>query len=212
MKAITLACFSCLALVTLQVLGQTAKNDFLIVIEGVKCSVNAYKPKAPIVFEPIVAQDSLPASQLIVAIMLSNSDISSHMKDERISAFFEAKLDVDRIKKFRSAMKGAFNSPLSSTADNPWKGVKYSINQAFEVESEKGKFLVYQLMSQGEKNVGGKVTSSLRNVAGKWFIGADESEEIEDFRLSLSKLVPAEFAKLHQASSIEALPFEDLLK
>ena len=81
-----------------------------------------------------------------------------------------------------------------------------------EIDSEKGRFLVYQLMSQGGKNVGGEITSSLRNVAGKWSIGADETEGIENFRLSLLKLVPAEFAKRHQAAQIEALPFEDLLK
>ena len=109
-------------------------------------------------------------------------------------------------------MKAAYNSTLPSTTTNPWKGVRYSISQAFEVESEKGKFLVYQLMPQGGKDVGGDVTSSLRNVAGKWSVGADKTEGIEDFRLSLLKVVPAEFAKLHKLSSIELLPFEDLLK
>lgn len=212
MKSITFACFSCLCLLTLQVVGQPAKNEFPIVIEGVKCSVKAYKPIAPVVFEPIVDKDSLPKSELIIAIMLSKSDISSYMSDEEIFVFFEPKLGVDKIQKFRAAMKEAFNFTLPSTATKPWIGVKYSINQAFEVESEKGKFLVYQLMSQGGKDVGGEVTSSLRNVAGKWSIGADEFEGIEDFRLSLLKLVPAEFAKLHQASQIETLPFKDLLK
>jgi hypothetical protein len=209
MKSITFACFSCLCLLTLQALGQPAKNEFPIVIEGVKCSVKAYKPTAPIVFELIVDKDSLPQSELIIAIMLSHSDISSYMSDEEISVFFGPKLGVDKIQKFRAVMKEAVNFTFPSTDTKPWIGVKYSINQAFEVESEKGKFLVYQLISQGGKDVGGAVTSSLRNVAGKWSIGADESE---DFQLYLSKLVPAEFAKLHQASQIEALPFEDLLK
>jgi hypothetical protein len=211
MKSITLACLSCLALLTFQAAGETGKNEFPMVIEGIKCSVKAYKPTSPIVFDLMVDKDFRPKSQLILAIMLSNSDISSYMSDEEISVFFEPKLSVDRVQKVRSAMK-AYNWTLPSTTTNPWKGVRYSISQAFEVDSEKGKFLVYQLMPQGGKDVGGDLTSSLRNVAGKWSIGADKSEGVEDFRLSLSKLVPAEFAKLHQASQIEALPFEDLLK
>ena len=77
MKSITFACFSCHCLLTLQALGQPAKNEFPIVIEGVKCSVKAYKPTAPIVFELILDKDSLPKSELIIAIMLSHSGISS---------------------------------------------------------------------------------------------------------------------------------------
>jgi len=172
----------------------------------------AYKPKAPIVFEPLVDKDFRPKSQLIVAIMLSNSDISSYMSDEEISAFFEPKLGGDRVQKLRSAMKAAFNWTLPSTTTNPWKGVKYSISQAFGVDSEKGKFLVYQLTPQGGKNISGELTGNIKNVAGKWSIGAEKNETTDSFRLSILKLVPAEFAKLNQASSIEALPFEDLLK
>ena len=129
MKSITLACLSCLALLSFQVTGQPAKNEFPIVIEGVKCSVKAYKPKAPIVFEPLVDNDSLPKSQIIIAIMLSKSDISSYMSDEELFKFTGAKLDKEA--------------------------------------AEQG---------------------------------------------SMVKLVPAEFAKLHEASSVETLPFEDLLK
>jgi hypothetical protein len=212
MKPITFACLSCLCLLTFQVAGQPAKNEFSIVIEGIKCSVKAYKPTVPIVFEPLVDKDSLPKSPIVVAIMLTHSDISSYMSDEEIVEFTGARFDKKAAEQHRSRMKKMYEMTGPTAADNPWKGVKYSIQQAFEVESEKGKFLVYQLISQGGKDVGGAVTSSLRNVAGKWSIGADESEGIEDFRLSLLKLVPAEFAKLHQASQIEALPFEDLLR
>lgn len=211
MKFIALACFSWLVLLTSQAAGQPAKNEFSIVVDGVKCTVSAYKPKAPIVFEPLVDKDFRPKFRLIVAIMLPNSDISSYMSDEEISEFFEPKLSVDRVSNFRAAMKAAFNPTLPSVT-NPWKEVKYSISQAFEVESEKGKFLVYQLAPQGGKDISGELTSSIKNVAGKWSIGAENCEAIESFRLSILKLVPAEFAKINQASSIEILPFEDLLK
>ena len=212
MKSITLACLSCLALLTFRAAGETAKNEFPMVIEGVKCSVKAYKPKASIVFEPLVDKDFRPKSQLILAIMLSKSDVSSYMSDEEISVFFEPKLSVDRVQKLRSEMKAAFNWTLPSTNTNPWTGVKYSISQTFEVESEKGKFLVYQLTQQGGQNTNNQSTSSLKNVAGKWSIGSEKSEAAENFRLSLAKLVPSEFEKLHEASSVEALPFEDVLK
>ncbi len=211
MKFIPFACLSYLALLTFQAAGEPAKNEFPMMVEGVNCSVKAYKPTAPIVFELIVDKDSLPKSQLIVAIMLSHSDISSYMSDEEISVFFEPKLGVDKIQKFRAAMKEAVNFTLPSTDTRPWIGVKYSINQAFEVESENGRFIVCQLTQQGGQNQNGQTTFSLRNVAGKWSPGADESERIESFRLSLVKLVPAEFAKLRQSSAIEALPFENLL-
>ncbi len=211
MKSITLACFSCFTSLFCQASAEPAKNEFPMVIEGVKCSVKAYKPTSPIVLDLMVDKDFRPKSQLILAIMLAHSDISSYMSDEEISVFFEPKLSVDRVQKVRSAMK-VYNWTLSSTTTNPWKGVRYSISQAFEVDSEKGKFLVYQLMPQGGKDVGGHLTSSLRNVAGKWSVGGDKTEGIEDFELSLLKVVPAEFAKMHTASSIEALPFEDLLK
>jgi len=46
MKSITLACLFYLCLLTFQAAGEPAKNEFPIVIEGVKCSVKAYKPFA----------------------------------------------------------------------------------------------------------------------------------------------------------------------
>jgi len=43
MKSITPACWCCLALLTFQVAGQPAKNEFPIIIEDVKCTVKAYQ-------------------------------------------------------------------------------------------------------------------------------------------------------------------------
>ena len=212
MKSITLACLSCLALLTFQVTGQPAKNEFPIVIEGVKCSVKAYKPKAPIVFEPLVDKDSLPKSQIIIAIMLSKSDISSCMSDEEIFKFTGAKIDKEQAPKHRSMMKKMSETTGPTAADNPWKGMKYVVDQAFIVESEKRKFLVYQLSTQGAKDISGTLSGSIKNVAGTWMIGGEKGDEGQKFQGSMVKLVPAEFAKLHEASSVETLPFEDLLK
>lgn len=43
-------------------------------------------------------------------------------------------------------------------------------------------------------------------------IGGEKGEEGQKFQRSMVKLVPAEFTKLQEASSVESLPFENLLK
>ena len=212
MKFLTSACLSWLGFMSALAENQPSKNDFPMVIEGVKCSVKAYKPNAPVILEPLVDKDSLPKSQIIIAIMLSHSDISSYMSDEEIFEFSGAKYDKKEAQNYRDRMKKMYELTGSSAADNPWKGVKYVVDQAFVIESGKGKFLVYQLSTLGVKNIGGKLTSSLKNVAGIWTVGGGKDEEGQKFQRSLLELVPAEFAKLHKLSSIELLPFEDLLK
>jgi hypothetical protein len=212
MKSITFACLSCLCLLTFQVAGQPAKNEFLIVIEGVKCSVKAYKTTTPIVLDPLVNKDSLPKSSIIIAIMLSKSDISSYMSDEELFKFTGTKLDKEAADQHRSRMKKMYELTSANAAENPWKGMKYVLEDGFVVESEKGKFLVYQLSTQGVKDMNGKLSGSIKNVAGTWMIGGEKGDEGQKFKRSMLELVPAEFAKLHQASSIEPLPFEDLLK
>ena len=212
MKTIALAYLSCLGLLTAQATSQPAKNEFSMEIESVKCQVKAYRPTTPIVFDPMVDKDFHPKSQLVLAIMLNNSDISSYMSDEEISGFFEAKLTADKIQKLRSALKEVYESaPSSSASSSVWKGMKYVIDQAFLVESEKGKFLVYQLKPEGGSGNNGKLTCSVKNVAGKWSIGRDKSEAGEKFQLSMMHLVPAEFEKLRKESSVEPLPLEALL-
>jgi hypothetical protein len=212
MKSITLACLSCLTLLTFQATGEPAKNEFPIVIEGVACSVKAYKATAPIVLEPLVNKGSLPKSQIIIAIMLSNSDISSYMSDEEISEFIGVKLDKEIAEQHRSKMKKMYELTGSAASDNPWKGMKDMLENGFVVESEKGKFFVYQLSTLGIKNTSGKSYGSIKNVAGTWMIGGEKDEDGQKLQKSMLHIVPAEFAKLHQASSIEALPLEDLLK
>ncbi len=205
MKTIALAYLSCLGLLTAQAISQPAKNEFSMEIEGVKCLVKAYRPTTPIVFEPMVDKDFRPKSQLVLAIMLTHSDISSYMSDEEIFALVRAKPDKELAQKHRSMMKTMFDATGTSAADNPWKG-KYVVDQALVVESEKGKFLVYQLTTQG-----GKLTESLKNVAGKWLIGGEDGDAGRNFQKSILELVPAEFAKRHKASSVEPLPLEVLL-
>ena len=144
--------------------------------------------------------------------MLTNSDISSYMSDEEVSKFTGARLEKEVAEQNRARMKKMYELTGPTAADNPWKGMKYVLVQAFVVESEKGKFLVYQLSTQGVKDMNGKLSGSIKNVAGTWMIGGEKCDEGQKFQRSMLELVPAEFAKLHPASSIEPLPFEDLLK
>lgn len=212
MKSITLACFSCFALLTFQAAGESAPNEFPIVIEGVKCVVKAYKASTPIILEPLVNKDSLPKSQIITAIMLSKSDISSYMGDEELSKFTGVKLEKEAGVQHRTNMKKMYEPTGPTAADNPWKGMKYVFDQAFVVDSLNGKLLVYQLSTEGAKDISGKLSGSIKNIAGRWMVGGEKGDDWQKFQRSMLELVPAEFAKLHQAAQIEALPLEDLLK
>lgn len=212
MKSIALACLSCLCLLTFQVTGQPAKNEFPLVIEGVKCLVKAYRPTSPMILEPMVNKDSLPKSQVMIAIMLTKSDISSYMSDEEISKVTGAKLDKEQSQKLRSSMKKMYELTGPSAAENPWKGMKHVVDQAFIVESERGKFLVYQLSTQGVKEITGITTGSIKNVSGTWTISGEKGDEGQNFEKSMLELVSAEFTKLHEAINLESLPLEELLK
>ena len=212
MKTTVLAVLSYLGLLTLQILGQSVKNEFPIVIEGVSCKVTAYRPQTPIVFEPMVAKDFHPKSQLLLAIMIGNSDIGYYLSDEEIFETMGLKVDKEKAQEYRESVKKMYEVSGPNAEENPWKGMKYVLDQAFVVESEKGKFLVHQLSTQGGKRISGKVYGSVKQVNGKWSIGGEKSEAGKKFQYSMVKLVPHEFTKLHEASSVEPLPLEDLLK
>lgn len=212
MKTITLAFLYCLSLLSAQAGSEPAKNEFPMVIEGVKCQIKAYQPASPIVIEPMVEKDFRPKSQLMLAIMLTHSDISSYMTDEAIFEIVRAKSDKEAAQKHRSAMKKRYEMTGPSAADNPWKGMKYVVDSVFTVESEMGKFLVYQLATQGGKDINGTLSGSVKNVDGKWMIGGEKSDEGKKFQKSIVELVPAEFAKLHEASSINPQPMDVLLQ
>jgi hypothetical protein len=209
MKSIILACLSCLALLTFQADAETAKNEFPIVIEGVKCSVKAYRPTTAIILEPLVDKNSLPKSDIIIAIMLTNSDISSHMSDDEVSKFTGTKLEKDQIEQHRVRMREVWGLTGPNAAESYWKGVNFEIGNGFIVDSEMGKFLVYELSAKGKK---GATTGSIIHVDGRWVFHREKDDKSQRFQSSMLQLVPAEFAKLHEASSVEALPFEDLLK
>lgn len=212
MKTIALAFLSCLSLLTAQAEREPAKNEYSMVIEGVKCQVKAYQPTSPIVIEPLVEKDFRPKSQLILAIMLTHSDITTYMTDEEIFEIVGAQVDKEKAQKHRSAMKKMFEPTGPSAADNPWKGMKYVVDQAFVVESGNDKFLVYQLATQGGKDLNGKLYGSVKNVAGKWTVGGEKTDAGKAFQKAIVELVPKEFAKLHEASTIEVLSMDVLLK
>lgn len=212
MKFIALACLVWLALLTFSVAGESPKHEFPIVIEGVKCRVTPYKPTTPIILDPLVAKDFRPKSQLILAILLTKSDISSHLSDEELIKFSGGKFDKEALEQHRSRMKEMYALTGPAAADNPWKGMKYAVEQTFLVESERGKFLVYQLSTHGAKDISGKLSGSIKNIDGTWIIGGEKSEEGQKFQGAMVQLVPQEFDKLNQTSSIESLPLDDLFK
>jgi hypothetical protein len=212
MKTIALAFLSSMSFLNAQVADHPAKNEFSMVIEGEKCLIKAYKPATPIIIEPLINKESIPKSPLLIAIMLTHSDISSYMSDEELFKFTGAKLDHEAAEQQRSKMRKWVESTGPAAEDNPWKGMKYVIEQAFVVESEKGVFLIYQLSPQGGKDISGKLSGSIKNVAGAWMIGGEKGDEGKNFQGSMVQLVPAEFAELSDKSPIEPLPLEDLLK
>jgi len=188
-----------------------------MVIEGVSCLIKVYQPSSPLGFDPMVKKDSLPKSQLITSIMLTNSDISSHMSDEDLSKYMETASIVEEAKKaefeeFRAGMKKMYALTGPDAEENPWKGMKHVIDQIFIVESETGKFLIYQMSTEGAKEIKGKRFGSRKYVDGKWLIGDGKSSKDQKFKMSLMELVPKEFTKLRESAPIASLPLEDLLR
>ena len=188
-----------------------------MVIEGVSCLVKVYQPSSPLGFDPMVKKDSLPKSQLITSIMLTNSDISSHMSDEDLSRYMRTDLIAEETKKaefekFRAGMKKMYALTGPDAEENPWKGMKQVVDQIFIVESETGKFLVYQMSTAGAKEIKGKSFGSRKSVDGTWLIGDGKNSKDQKFKMSLMELVPKEFAKLRESSAIASLPLEDLLR
>lgn len=212
MKSIMLVYLSCLCLLTFQAAGQAAKNEFPLVIEGVSCQVKAYQATTPVILEPMVDQDFRPKSQLILAIMLTKTDISSHMSNEELIKLTGSRFDEEAVELHRSRMKKMAEMTGPAAADNPWKGMKYVVEQAFLVESERGRFLVYQLSTQGAKDVTGKLIGSIESVDGRWVIGGEKDDVGEKFQRAMLQLVPEEFEKMRVESSLESLPLEDLLE
>jgi hypothetical protein len=76
-----------------------------------------------------------------------------------------------------------------------------------------GKYLVYQLSSQGTKEViGGSVYSVRKYEDGRWVMGGTKDEMIDKFKQSLTLKIPNEFKKLQEQSAVATLPLEDLLE
>jgi hypothetical protein len=217
MKTIALTILSCSNLLFAQAVPQVTKNEFPIVIEGVNCVVKVYKPVEPIIFDPLVNKDTLPKSQMIQSIMLTKSDISSYMNDEELSKFIESELLKEDSKKedleeFRASMKKMYALTGPNAEENPWKGMKYSLDQVFIIESKLGKYLGYQLSPQGTKEANGHVYSIRNHKDDRWVMGETKDETIDKFEQSLTLMIPKEFEKLQKESGVAALPLEDLLK
>lgn len=217
MKIIALALLSLSSLLLAQAKPQATKNEFPIVIEGVNCVVKAYKPVEPIIYDPIVNKDALPKSQMIKSIMLTNSDITSHLSDEDLAKYMKSVLVDENEKqaerdKIRNGMKKMYAETAADAEDNPRRGMKFGITQVFIVESDLGKYLVYQIAVSGGKDMSGRLTGSRIFSDGLWLMGGDKDAKTKDFKLSMLENIPKEFDRLQKESAVVALPLEDLLK
>lgn len=193
------------------------KNQFTTRIEDVDCVVKAFSPTEPIVFSMLVNKDALPKSQLMISIMLDSSDITSYMTDEEIDKnvktdlFDPADMKV-KYEQMRAGMKKRSELTGPDAEDNPWKGMKYALDQVFIIESKLGKYLVYQLSPQGTKEANGHLYGIRKHEDGRWVMGGTKDETIEKFKQSLTSMIPKEFEKLQKESAVATLPLEDLLK
>ncbi|MCE2961060.1 MAG: hypothetical protein ACK46A_12535 [Akkermansiaceae bacterium] len=216
MKSIALVFLVISSLLFVQA-AEPGQNQFTTKIEDVDCVVKAYSPLEPIVFSMLVNKDSLPKSQLMISIMLTNSDITSYMTDEMISQnvktdrFDKADLKAE-YEKMRAGMKKRSELTGPDAEDSPWKGMKYALDQVFIIESKLGKYLVYQLSPQGTKEVNGRVYSIRKHEDGRWLMSGTKDETIDKFKQSLTSMIPKEFEKLQKESAVATLPLEELLK
>jgi hypothetical protein len=166
----------------------------------------------------LVNKDSLPESQLMISIMMTSSDITSYMTDEMITQYVHTdQFDKDDLKaeyeKMRAGMRKRSELTGPDAEYNPWKGMKYALDRVFFIESKLGKYLVYQLSSQGTKEViGGSVYSVRKYEDGRWVMGGTKDEMIDKFKQSLTLKIPNEFKKLQEQSAVATLPLEDLLE
>lgn len=197
--------------------AEPVKNQFTTIIEDVDCVVKSYSPSESIVFSMLVNKDSLPKSQLMISIMLDNSDITSYMTDEEIGRNIKTdRFNPDNMKvkyeQLRASMKKRSELTGQDAEDNPWKGMKYRLDHVFIIESKLGKYLVYELSPQGAKEVNGGVYSIRKYEDGRWVMSGTKDETIDKFKQSLTLMIPKEFEKLQVQSVVATLPLEDLLK
>jgi hypothetical protein len=217
MKLIALAILSSAAFLNALEVVSPKNNEFSMVIEEKNCKIKAYKPKSPIVIDPLVNKDSIPKSQLLRAIMLTKSDLSSLLSDEELFKYVKNDLIEEKAKKtfaeeFRASMKKRYELTASNAEENPWQGMKYMIDLVFTVDSGESKFLIYQLSTKGVKDVGGKLFGTLNQVGDKWMIGGNKDEASQKFQISMMQKVPAEFDKKRAASKLEPSMMDELIK
>ncbi|HEX7260762.1 MAG TPA: hypothetical protein VF258_03020, partial [Luteolibacter sp.] len=80
----------------------------------------------------------------------------------------------------------------------------------FVIESERGKFLFYQIASVEREY--GTISAQLKNISGKWLQNGDEKDPAQSFKISDLANIPQEFAKQKESAGIQPLPLEPLLK
>ncbi len=88
--------------------------------------------------------------------------------------------------------------------------MKYALTAVFVIESERGKFLFYQLASVDREY--GTMSSQLKNISGKWLQNGDEKDPAQSFEISDLADIPKEFTKQKESAGLQTLPLELLLK
>ena len=86
--------------------------------------------------------------------------------------------------------------------------MKYALHYAYVIDSDRGKFMLYQLSYPGGK-ITGDSYGQLMNVAGRWLhVGAAKSFGPSSHLTD----IPKEFTKQKESTGLQALPLEPLLK
>ena len=180
-----------------------------MVIEDTKCQITAYQPASPIIWNPLVTKESIPESPLLRAIMIGHSNLGVYLSYDDIAKLFGGKIaDAENMPKEQEKMTKMFEMTAPTAAENPWKGMKYALDYAYVIESDRGKFLLYQLSCPGG-NITGKSYGQLREVAGRWVNGGASKSFGPSAHLTN---IPEEFAKQKESTGLQALPLEPLLK
>lgn len=209
-----LLCFlsiSSLAFVRGEASGEHKDETFSIVIDGVTCTVSVYQPSFPIIIDPMVKKESLPSSNLLRAVMLQKTDITSYLSDVQIAELYQSKLEPAQMAEMRARMKETYAVTGPQAEANPWKGMKYVWDFAYVIHSARGKYLVHQCSPQGGEVGKGALYSIIKDLNGKWVIGSSQEANESDFKLKMMDVVPKEFKERQQAGAIRLFPLEKLL-
>jgi len=182
-------------------------NEFKMAIEGEACVVRAYEDERGISLLAWFDAKPQPLPRpWQLAILCHKSNVTTFLNNEEIRALYASPLSDEVIEKMRAGSKKRSEMTKVSAPDNPWKRMTQTLDNAFVIESSKGKFLLYQTTAQltGKDPSNGRAWGALKWVDGEWKLGKTELEP--------KSLTPVsdEFSKLKADGKIHAAPLDSL--